>query len=329
MGEIDTLLIHGGVDGDSTTGAVNVPIYQTSTYRMTSIDEMPEFAYSRVSNPTRKALETMITQLEHGYAGYAFASGMAAITAALHLFRSGDKLLVTDNVYGGTIRLLDVVFKPFGLTYERIDTSDLALVESKITPDVAGIYIETPANPLLTVTDLAGIAELCQKHGLLSIVDNTFMTPLLQRPLDFGIDIVVHSATKYLGGHSDLLAGLLVVSSPELATRVGLIKTNTGGILDPVDAWLVLRGIKTLSVRMERHQSNARYLVDYLLHRDGVDKVYYPGLEQFPGHEIQKRQADGFGAVISFVLSPRYDLRTFYRSLKLITLGTSLGVWNR
>lgn len=325
MAAIDTLLVHGVVDGDEHTGSVNVPIYQTSTYRLRGLDAHGPYVYSRVSNPTRSALEALITEMEGGTAGYAFSSGMAAVTAALLLFKAGDKLLVSDNVYGGTVRVLDTVLVRFGLRYERIDTSDLALVRRSITPDVAGIYVETPGNPLLSITDLEGIAHICREHGLLSIVDNTFMTPYLQRPLEMGIDVVLHSATKYLGGHSDLLAGLLVVRSQELAAQMNLIKTNTGGVLDPFDSWLVLRGIKTLALRMDRHQQNAAALAGWLRGHDAVARIYYPGLDDFPGHEVQKRQASGFGAVISFVLKEGYDLNAFYANLKLFALATSLG----
>lgn len=325
MADMETLVVHGVVDGDPHTGSVNVPIYQTSTYRLSGLGEPAEYVYSRVSNPTRGALEALIAKLEGGIAGYAFASGMAAVTAALLLFKAGDKLLVSDNVYGGTVRVLDAVFKRFGLDYERIDTSDLDNVRRHIDARVAGVYIETPGNPLLTVTDLAGVAALCRERGLISIVDNTFMTPYLQRPLAFGIDVVLHSATKYLGGHSDLLAGLLVVNNPELVTPMNLIRTNTGGVLDPMDAWLVLRGIKTLALRMDRHQQNAARLAERLRAHEAVARIYYPGFEDFPGHAVQARQADGFGAILSFVLAPDYDLHAFYRSLRLFALATSLG----
>ena len=325
MNELDTLVVHGPKEPDPMYHAVNVPIYQTSTYQVDDVYHFPQFAYSRVANPTRQALEDQIAAMEHGAAGFAFASGMAATTAALMLFKAGDKLLLSSNVYGGTVNVLEKVFRPFGLSYEMIDTSDLALVESRITPDVAGLFIETPANPLLTITDLKGAAELAHKHGLLAIADNTFMTPYLQRPLDFGFDIVVESATKYLGGHSDLLAGLLVTGTQELADRVKVIRNFTGGILNPFDAWLLLRGIKTLAVRMDRHQSNTAYLAEYLREHPAVKKIYYPGFSDFPGYDVHGRQASGAGAMISFELSEGYDRDVFMKSLKLITLAISLG----
>ena len=320
-----TALIHGGIDGDTRTGAVSVPIYQTSTYRQQGLGENNGYEYSRTGNPTREALEKLIAELESGTAGFAFGSGMAAITAVLSLFRSGDKIIISSNVYGGTFRVLDKVFKNFGLSYEIVDTSDLALLESRISGDVKALVIESPANPLLTITDLAAASEIAHRHGLTVIVDNTFMTPYLQKPLTLGADIVVHSATKYLGGHSDLVAGLAVVKDAQTAERLGFLQNATGGVLGPFDSWLLLRGIKTLAVRMDRHQENAAFLADFLRKHDGVTRVYYPGFEDFPGYEIHKKQASGAGAMISFVLSDRYDIHKFFRSVKLIALAESLG----
>lgn len=320
-----TELIHGGVDGDPGTGAVSVPIYQTSTYRQRGLGENSGYEYSRTGNPTRKSLEKLIAGLEGGLAGFAFGSGMAAITAVLSLLHSGDRVVISSNVYGGTFRVLDQVFRNFGLSYEIVDTSDLNLLESRITGDTKALMIESPANPLLTVTDIAAASEIAHRHGLKVIVDNTFMTPYLQRPLLLGADIVVHSATKYLGGHSDLVAGLAVVGDEETAERLGFIQNATGGVLGPFDSWLLIRGIKTLSVRMDRHLENAAYLARFLREHDGVTKVYYPGFEDFPGYEIQQKQASGAGAMISFVLSDRYDIQRFFRNVKLVALAESLG----
>lgn len=322
---INSRLIHGGIDGDERTGAVSVPIYQTSTYRQRELGDNSGYEYSRTGNPTREALEKLIAELEGGTAGFAFASGMAAITAVLFLFKAGDKLLISSNVYGGTFRVLDKVFQNFGLTYEMIDTSDLGLIERKIDAHVKGLIVESPANPLLTVTDIAAAAGIARRHGLITIVDNTFMTPYLQRPLTLGADIVVHSATKYLGGHSDLVAGLAVTNRPELAERLAFIQNATGGILEPFDAWLLIRGIKTLSVRLDRHLENAAFAAEFLRAHPGVSKVYYPGFKDFEGYEIQKKQASGAGAILAFVLSEDYDIRKFFRSVRLITLGESLG----
>lgn len=323
--DIESLLIHGGVDGDKTTGAVNVPIYQTSTYRQLELGVNSGYEYSRTGNPTRYALEKLISDLEGGYAGFAFASGMAAITAALMLFNSGDKVLISDNVYGGSFRVLDKIFKNFKLEYELVDTSNEKLVEEKVSDNVKAIFIETPTNPLMTITDINKIAGIAKKHGILTIVDNTFMTPYLQKPIGLGADIVVHSATKYLGGHSDLVAGLAVVNSKKLAEKLHFIQNSTGGVLNPFDSWLLIRGIKTLSVRMDRHIENAIYLAEFLKNHPAVEKVYYPGFEDHPGYEIHKKQANGAGAIISFVLKEGFNINEFFKGVALITLGESLG----
>ena len=322
--KFDTDLIHGGIDGDPRTGAVSVPVYQTSTYRQRGLGDNSGYEYSRTGNPTREALEKLIAELEGGAQGFAFGSGMAAITAVLSLFKSGDRVVISSNVYGGTFRVLDKVFKNFGVSYEIVDTSDLTLLESRIE-GVRALIIESPANPLLTITDLAAAAEIAHRHGATVIVDNTFMTPYLQKPLSLGADIVVHSATKYLGGHSDLVAGLAVAKDAETAERLGFLQNATGGVLGPFDSWLLIRGIKTLSVRMDRHLENAAFLADFLRGHAGVTKIYYPGFPDFPGYEIQKKQASGAGAIISFVLSDRYDIKKFYESVRVVTLGESLG----
>ncbi|MBQ4257078.1 MAG: aminotransferase class V-fold PLP-dependent enzyme, partial [Oscillospiraceae bacterium] len=254
---INTALIHGGISIDERTGAVNIPIYQTSTYKQDGLGKMRGYEYSRTGNPTREALESLIAELEGGHAGFAFASGMAATTAVLSLFHSGDRILISSNVYGGTFRVLDKVFDHFGFTYRISDTSDPAAFEKDITDDVKAVIIESPANPLMTVTDIRAIADISHRHGVTVIVDNTFMTPYLQQPLKLGADIVVHSATKYLGGHSDVVAGLAVVSTEEQAHQLAFIQNSTGGVLAPFDSFLLIRGIKTLSVRMDRHTDNA------------------------------------------------------------------------
>lgn len=322
---LNTKLIHGGIDGDEHTGAVSVPIYQTSTYRQKELGGDAAYEYSRTGNPTRRALEKLIAELEEGAAGFAFASGMAAITTVLLLFQSGDKIIISSNVYGGTFRILDKVFQQFGLGYEIVDTSDLELLESRMAKEVKAVFIESPANPLLTITDIAAVSEIAHRHKALSIVDNTFMTPYLQRPLTLGADIVVHSATKYLGGHSDLVAGLAVANSEELARRIAFLQNAAGAVLEPFDSWLLIRGIKTLSVRMDRHLENAAYLAEFLRKNNAVSRVYYPGFSDFDGYEIHKKQASGAGAIISFVLSDAYNIRKFYKNVELITLGESLG----
>lgn len=322
---IESALIHGGIYGDAFTGAVNVPIYQTSTYEQQGLGENKGWEYSRTGNPTRAALEALIAELEGGTAGFAFGSGMAAITAVLSLFKSGDKVLISSNVYGGTFRVLDKVFRHFGITYDIADTTNIPALENVFDPSVKAILIESPANPLLTITDIAAVAAAAKKHGALTIVDNTFMTPYLQRPLTLGADIVVHSATKYLGGHSDLVAGLAVVKDPALAERLAFIQNSTGGVLGPFDSFLLIRGIKTLAVRMDRHTDNAEKAAAFLKENSAVKKVYYPGLPDAQGYEINRRQAKNGGAMISFELKENYNIRTFFKSLRLIALAESLG----
>ena len=322
---IESALIHGGVFGDALTHSVNVPIYQTSTYQQFELEGNPKWEYSRTGNPTRAALEALIAELEGGTHGLAFASGMAAITAVLQLFKTGDRVLISSNVYGGTYRVLDRVFKQFGLEYGIVDTSDSTAIEAAITDDVRAILIESPANPLMTVTDIAAVSALAKAHGILTLVDNTFMTPYLQRPLELGADIVIHSATKYLGGHSDLVAGLVVVKDHALAERLYFLQNATGGVLGPFDAFLLIRGIKTLAVRMDRHVENAERIAAWLADNDAVARVHYPGLPDDPGYAVNQRQAKNGGAMISFTLKDNYDFRTFFKSLKLITLAESLG----
>lgn len=323
--KVESALIHGGIFGDPFTGAVNVPIYQTSTYRQEGVGMNVKWEYSRTGNPTRAALESLIAELEGGTSGFAFASGMAAITAVFSLFSAGDRILISSNVYGGTYRVLDKVFNQFGIRYSIADTTNLSELEKAIEPDVKAILVESPANPLMTVTDLAAVSALAKRHGILSIVDNTFMTPYLQQPLKLGADIVVHSATKYLGGHSDLVAGLVVVNSDAHARRLAFLQNSTGGVLGPFDAFLLIRGIKTLSVRMDRHVENAQRTAAWLAQNNAVKLVYYPGLPGAQGYEINRQQARNGGAMISFELDEKHDFRKFLSSLKLITLAESLG----
>lgn len=323
---IETVMIHGGYTNDPATGAVNVPIYQTSTYQQDGLGKMRGgWEYSRTGNPTRAVLERLIADLEGGTAGFAFGSGMAALTAVLSLLNSGGSVIISSNVYGGTFRVLDKVFTRFGLGYQVVDTTNIDAVERAVTPDVKALLIESPANPLLFVTDIRAISDLAHRHGILSIVDNTFMTPYLQRPLELGADIVVHSATKYLGGHSDLVAGLVVVKDKELARQIGFIQNATGGVLGPFDSFLLIRGIKTLGVRMDRHVANAEAAARFLSVHPGVEKVYYPGLPGSQGYEVNRKQAKNGGAMISFELKPGYDINLFFTHLKLVVLAESLG----
>ena len=327
--KLNSLVIHGGIDGDETTGAVNVPIYQTSTYKQDGLGEDRGWEYSRTGNPTRAALEKLVADLEGGEYGLAFASGLAAINTVLSLFKSGDRLIVSDNIYGGTFRILDNVFDNFGITYTIVNTSNLDEVEAELkgenADEIKAVYIESPANPLLTVTDIEKVSELAKIYNKKVIVDNTFLTPYLQRPLSLGADIVVHSGTKYLGGHSDTVSGFVVVNDKEIADRLYYLQNAIGGVLGPWDSYLMIRGIKTLAVRMDRHVANAKKIAEWLEKSGYVEKVYYPGLESDPGYEVQKKQADGPGAMISFMLKKQYDYKKFFKSLKLVTLAESLG----
>lgn len=322
---MNTALIHGGISIDEGTGAVNVPIYQTSTYKQDGLGKMRGYEYSRTGNPTREALEALIAELEGGEAGFAFASGMAAAAAVLSLFKSGDRVLISANVYGGTFRILDKIFSNFGITYKISDTENTDSFEKDITPDVKAVLIESPANPLMMVTDIKAVSKIAHRRGLLVIVDNTFMTPYLQKPIPLGADIVIHSATKYLGGHSDLVAGLAVVNSKELAEKLAFIQNSTGGVLAPFDSFLLIRGIKTLGVRMDRHVFNAGRTAEFLSNHKGVAKVCYPGLENDKGYAVNKKQAKNGGAMLSFELKENYDIGVFFESVEFIMLAESLG----
>ena len=305
----DSKLIHAGITEDSLTGAVSVPIYQTSTYRQSELGVHKGYEYSRTGNPTRHALEELIKDLEGGIAGFAFASGLAALSSVLMLFKVGDHILLSDNVYGGTFRVVDKVFLNLGITYSLVDTSKLDEVEAAIMPNTKAIFIETPTNPLMKLTDLSAISTLAKAHQLISVVDNTFLTPYFQRPIEHGIDLVVHSATKYLGGHSDVVAGLVVVNDKLLAERLAFIQNAVGAILGPQDSWLLMRGIKTLALRMEKSQANAKEVVAYLNTRSEIKKVYYPGI----------------GAMISFELKTNELALKLVNQVKMIALAESLG----
>ncbi|AGT32877.1 cystathionine beta-lyase [Geobacillus genomosp. 3] len=320
-----TMLIHGGIPGDPHTGAVSVPIYQVSTYKQEEVGKHKGFEYSRTGNPTRAALEKLIADLEGGEAGFAFASGMAAITAVMMLFQSGDHIVLTDDVYGGTYRVMANVLNRFGLEATFVDTSDIANIEAHIRPNTKAIYVETPTNPLLKITDLQAAAAVARARGLLVIVDNTFSTPYFQTPLELGADIVIHSATKYLGGHSDVVAGLAVVRTAELAERLHFVQNSTGGVLGPQDSWLLMRGMKTLGVRMEEHEQNARAIAAFLSEHPAVTRVYYPGLPEHPNHELAKRQMRGFGGMISFDVGSLERAETVLSRVRYFTLAESLG----
>lgn len=323
--KIESLLIHGGIDGDEKTGAVNVPIYQSSTYKQPSFGVNKGYEYSRTGNPTREALEKLVSDLEEGYRGFGFASGMAATTAVFSLFKSGDTIVISNNVYGGTFRVLDKVFNHFEIKYKLVDTSNLEEVKNSMDDTVKAIFIESPTNPLMDITDIEGISNIAKEKGIYTIVDNTFMTPYLQKPIKLGADIVIHSATKYIGGHSDTVAGVVVVNSKDLAERLHFIQNSTGGVLSPFDSFMLIKGLKTLAVRMDRHNENAKRIAEFLRSREEVEKVYYPGFKEHPGYEIQTKQAKGYGGMISFVIKEGYDYKKFFESLKIITFAESLG----
>lgn len=320
-----TRIVHGGEGKVPQAGAVNVPVYFSSTFKQGNFDKLEGYGYARGNNPTREALESLIAELEGGKFGFAYASGMAATQAALSLLHAGDKVIVSRNVYGGTYDILTQIFSRYNITFSLENTSDVASLEEKITEEVKAIFVESPSNPTLEVTDLREVAAFAKKHKLLSIVDNTFMSPYLQQPLKYGIDIVVESATKYLGGHSDLIAGVAATNDPELAGKLHQAQAVIGGIIQPFDAFLLTRGIRTLGVRLDRQVENAEKIVKWLQEQKAVKSIHYPGLETDPGYEVQKKQARNGGTMISFELAETYDIKVFFESLQLITMGASLG----
>jgi cystathionine gamma-lyase/homocysteine desulfhydrase len=320
-----TQLIHGGISNDPATGAVSFPIYQVSTYKQEGVGGHKGFEYSRTGNPTRHALEELIKDIEGGRAGFAFGSGMAAITAVIMLFNSGDHVILTDDVYGGTFRVMTKVLNRFGIEFTFVDTSNLKNINSEIKPNTKAIYLETPTNPLLKVTDIEAAAKFAKEHNLVTIVDNTFSTPYWQNPLELGADIVLHSATKYIGGHSDVVAGLVVVNSDKLAKDLHFVQNSTGGILGPQDSWLLIRGIKTLGIRMEETETNTAAIVEFLQGHAAIKKVFYPGLKTHPNHEIAKKQARGFGGMVSFDVGSAENADQLLSRLHYFTLAESLG----
>jgi cystathionine gamma-synthase/cystathionine beta-lyase len=314
-----------GTSWDTRTGAVTIPIYQTATFRHPGLGQSTGYDYSRSGNPTRQALEEGIARLEGGGRGFAYSSGMAAIASLLFLFRKGDHLIVTEDLYGGTYRLFEKVFSQYDLTFSYVDTSDLAAVRAAFRPETRALFVESLTNPLLKVADIAALAGFCREREVLCIVDNTFLTPYLFRPFDSGADITVYSATKYLAGHNDTVAGLVVVKDPALAERVYFHQNSAGAVLGPQDSWLTIRGMKTLAVRLDRQQENAARIVRWLAGHPLVKKVYYPGLESHTGHAILKRQARGFGAMISFEVREQRLVEQLLMKTRLISFAESLG----
>ena len=325
MTSLKTKVIHGGISTDRTTGAVSVPIYQTSTYKQNGLGQPKEYEYSRSGNPTRHALEELIADLEGGVQGFAFSSGLAGIHAVLSLFSAGDHIILADDVYGGTFRLMDKVLTKTGIIYDLVDLSNLEDLKAAFKAETKAVYFETPSNPLLKVLDIKEISSIAKAHNALTLVDNTFATPYLQQPIALGADIVLHSATKYLGGHSDVVAGLVTTNSNELASEIGFLQNSIGAVLGPQDSWLVQRGIKTLALRMEAHSANAQKIAEFLEASQAVSKVYYPGLVNHEGHEIAKKQMTAFGGMISFELTDENAVKNFVENLRYFTLAESLG----
>ncbi len=320
-----TKAIHSGQKPDPTTGSVMMPVHLTSTYVQEELGKNKGYEYSRVSNPTRDALEMNIAALEKGKSGMAFGSGMAAIDAIFRLLKPGDHVLVSHNVYGGTYRIGKMVLEEYGLQFDFVDTTKLPLVRKAIKPNTKMLFIETPTNPTMEITDLKAIARLAKQHKLISVCDNTFATPYLQRPLDHGFDVVVHSLTKYLNGHSDMLGGMVITSNKKITERLRFFQKAVGGILSPFDAWLCLRGTKTLPVRMKQHGESAMKVAHWLSKQKKIKKVYYPGLPEHPQYQLAKRQMKNFGGMISFDLGSLDAAKRFLKKVRLCALAESLG----
>ena len=323
--QISTLTAQIGLEWDTRTGAVTVPVYQTATFRHPGLGQSTGFDYSRSGNPTRLALENGIARLDNGSRGFAYSSGMAAIASLLLLFKSGDHLVVTEDLYGGTCRLFDKVFNQYGLSFTYVDTSDLAAVRNALRPETKALFVETLTNPLLKFADLPALAGLCRERDLLLIADNTFLTPYLLRPLDLGADITVYSATKYLSGHNDTVSGLVVARDPQLAERIYFHQNAAGAVLGPQDSWLTIRGMKTLSVRLDRQQQNAQTLAEWLTNHPRITRVHYPGLTDHPHHERMKQQTNGFGAMIAFEVDNPALVEQILLKTGLISFAESLG----
>ncbi|GAC1347958.1 MAG: cystathionine gamma-synthase [Myxococcales bacterium] len=322
----ETLAIHAGQRPDPTTGAVMTPVYLTSTYVQDGPGEHKGFEYSRTRNPTRDALQGCLAALENGKHALAFASGLAATDAVLHLCDAGDHAVLSDDLYGGTFRIADKVFKRAGLSLSFVDLTDLKAVEAAIRPNTRLVWAETPTNPMLKICDLAALADICRRRKVLSVCDNTFATPFFQKPLDLGVDLVAHSMTKYLNGHSDVIAGALVTSRDDLHERLAFLQNAIGAVPGPLDSFLVLRGLKTLHVRMERHEHNARAVVEALAGHPKVEKITWPGMPDHPQHALARRQMSGFGGMLTFVIKGGLPAaRRFLKALRLFACAESLG----
>lgn len=322
---IETKIVHGNSYFEERTGAVSYPIYQCATFRHPGLHETTGYDYSRQNNPTREELEKCVAVLEDGKYGFAFSTGMAAITNLFEIFSSGDHIVATDDLYGGSYRLFTTICKNHGLEFTFVDSSDINEIEKSIKPNTKAIYIETPTNPTMKITDIKKAVEIGKKNNLLTIVDNTFMTPFFQRPIALGADIVVHSGTKYIGGHNDTLAGFVVLNDDKTAEKLRLIQKSTGAVIGPFDSWLILRGLKTLAVRMEKQEKNAKYIAEKLVQNENIEKIYYPGLKTHPGYEIALKQATGFGAMISFTVKTKEQVENILKNVKVVMFAESLG----
>ena len=320
-----TTAIHAGNEPDSATGAVSVPIYQTSTYAQEELGKHKGFEYARTQNPTRLALEKNIAALENAAYGYAFASGMSAIDAVLKLVKAGDHVICGDNTYGGTYRLFSKVLANYGIEFDFVDTSDVSNLENVFKANTKMVFVETPTNPIMTVTDLQAVSDIAHAHGARVVCDNTFMSPYFQQPINFGVDIVVHSTTKYLNGHSDSIGGFVALNNEEDSEWIKFVQNGIGAILSPFDSFLVLRGTKTLAVRMQAHDKNGRTTANFLAEHPKIQKVYYPGLLDHPQHELAKRQQSGFGGMVAFETGSLKNAKKVLENVKLCTLAESLG----
>lgn len=321
----ETIAVYGASGGDERTGAISFPIYQTSTFKHLGLNNSTGYDYSRLQNPTREELEKTVALLECGKEGLAFSTGLAAITACIHLFKSGDHIILSEDLYGGTFRLFNDIYSIYGIESSFIDTTDLNKVKEAIKNNTKGILIETPSNPSMRITDIKEIIDIAQSNNLISIVDNTFLTSYYQKPLALGADIVVYSGTKYLGGHNDLLAGLAISNNDEIINKLRIIQKSTGATLSAFDSWLLLRGLKTLHIRMDRAQENAIKVARYLKENSNVEKVNYVGLEEHRGYLINKKQSQGFGSMISFIIKDREKVKEILEGLKIIRFAESLG----
>ncbi|HET8773473.1 MAG TPA: cystathionine gamma-synthase [Thermoanaerobaculia bacterium] len=317
--------IHAGQEPEPHTGAVTIPIYQTSTYVQPELGRHKGYEYARTKNPTRSALEANLAALEKGKYGHCFASGMSATDTVFRLLKSGDHVVAGENMYGGSYRLFNRVLERFGLEFTYVDTSNVDNVRGALQANTKLVFLETPTNPMMTVTDLAACADVAHQAGALVVVDNTFCSPWLQKPIELGADIVVHSTTKFLNGHSDSVGGAVISNRDDLGEQIGFLQNAVGAILSPFDSWLVLRGVKTLAVRMKRHEENGMAMANYLAHHAKVQKIYYPGLSDHPQHELAKRQMNGFGSMISFDLGSLENAKKFLDRVRLCSLAESLG----